>query len=134
VSAVHRWFSVAVAALAAAAGCGGSDSAKGRAAHADGFSACVRAWNRPANFEHGRPGAHVRRLEPRPAVPLFAHLSGDRRGDCVVFLDTPSTVDDRRYIRTGAGYSLDCAGACGQQVPRGARTFQFRRDGSLPAP
>jgi hypothetical protein len=67
-------------------------------------------------------------------VPLFAHLSGDGRSRCVVFLDTPSTVDDRRYIRTGAGYSLDCAGACGQQVPRGARTFQFRRDGSLPAP
>ena len=51
-----------------------------------------------------------------------------------MFLDTPSTMDDRRFIRTGEGYSLDCAGACGQQVPRGARTFQFLKDGSLPAP
>lgn len=101
---------------------------------ADPLSACVRAWNRPANFESGRPGADVRRLDPRPAVPLFAHLSRDRRGRCVVILDTPSTVDDRRYIRSGAGYSLDCAGACGQQGPRGARTFQFRRGASLPAP
>jgi hypothetical protein len=67
-------------------------------------------------------------------VPQFAHLSRDRDERCVVFLDTPSTVDDRRYVRTGGRYSLDCAGACGQQVPRGARTFQFLRDGSLPAP
>ena len=48
-----------------------------------------------------------------------------------MFLDTPSTLDDRRFSRTGEGYSLDCAGACGQQVPRGARTFQFLKDGSL---
>lgn len=87
----------------------------------------------PVNFERGAPGAHVRRLEPRAVVPQFAHLSRDRDGGCIVFLDTPSTVDDRRYVRRGKGYSLDCAGACGQQVPRGARTFQFRPDGSLPA-
>ena len=118
----------------AAAGCGGSDSGKKGPPRVDPLTACVRAWNRPANFERGRPGAHVRRLEPRPAVPQFAHLSRDRGGRCVVFLDTPSTVDDRRFVLTGEGYSLDCAGACGQQVPRGARTFQFGGNGSLPAP
>ena len=67
-------------------------------------------------------------------MPQFAHVSRDRQGRCVVFLDTPSTVDDRRYILTGDGYSLDCSGACGRQVPRGARTLQFLRGGSLPSP
>ena len=76
----------------------------------------------------------MRHLEPRPTVPQYAHLSRDPHGRCVVFLDTPSTVDDRRFISDGQGYSLTCAGACGQQAPRGARTFQFRPDGSLPRP
>jgi hypothetical protein len=79
----------------------------------------VTAWNRPANFERGGPGAHVRRLEPRAAGPQFAHLSRDRDGGCIVF--------------TGDGYSLTCVGACGQHARQGARTFQFRPDGSLPA-
>jgi len=124
---------VLAAALATAFGCGGSDARERSAREPARLSGCVTAWNRPSNFERGAPGAHVRRLDPRPAVPQFAHVSRDRDGRCVVFLDTPSTVDDRRYIRGGNGYSLDCAGACGQQVPRGARTFQFRPDGSLPA-
>jgi hypothetical protein len=93
--------------------------------------ACIEAWNRPPNFARGRPGDLVRRLRPRPAVPLFAHVSRDRRR-CVVFLDTPSTVDDRRFVRTRGAFLTDCAGDCGQQVPRGARTLQFRSDGSLP--
>jgi hypothetical protein len=76
----------------------------------------------------------VRHLEPSPTVPQYAHLSRDPHGRCVVFLDTPSTVDDRRFISDGQGYSLTCAGACGQQLRRGARTFQFRPDGSLPRP
>jgi hypothetical protein len=97
------------------------------------LQACVEAWNRPANFGPGTPGGLVRRLRPRPAVPLFAHVSRDARRRCVVFLDTPSTVDDRRFVRRDGGFSLQCAGDCGQQVPRGARTFQFRRDGTLPA-
>jgi hypothetical protein len=123
---------VVAAALLTASGCDGSEP-ETRRSPADPLSACVHAWNRPANFERGAPGAHVRRLEPRPVVPQFAHVSRDRDGRCIVFLDTPSTVDDHRYVRRGKGYSLDCAGACGQQVPRGARTFQFRPDGSLPA-
>ena len=123
---------VVAAALLTASGCGGSEPEKTRLP-ANPLSPCVHAWNRPANFERSAPGAHVRRLEPRPVVPQFAHLSRDRDGRCIVFLDTPSTVDDRRYVRKGESYSLDCAGACGQQVPRGARTFQFRPDGSLPA-
>jgi hypothetical protein len=116
-----------------ASGCGGSNLRESPPRDTDSLSDCVTAWNRPSNFGRGTPGAHVRRLEPRPAVPQFAHLSRDRDGRCIVFLDTPSTVDDRRYVRRGKGYSLDCAGACGQQVPRRARTFQFRPDGSLPA-
>ena len=94
--------------------------------------ACMEAWNQPPNFARGRPGALVRRLRPRPAVPLFAHVSRDRRRRCVVFLDTPTTVDDRRFVRTHGVYATDCAGDCGQQVPRDARTLQFRSDGSLP--
>jgi uncharacterized protein YceK len=128
-----RLLLLVVAAMLAASGCGGSESRESPRRGADQLRACVRAWNQPANFVRGRPGAVVRRLEPSPAVPLYAHLSRDRRGRCVVFLDTPSTVDDRRFIG-GGGFSLDCAGACGQQVPRGARTFQFRPDGSLPSP
>jgi len=93
---------------------------------------CIEAWNRPPNFADGRPGYLVRRLGPRPAVPLFAHVSRDRRRRCVVFLDTPSTVDDRRFVLTHGRFSTDCAGDCGQQVPRGARTLQFLSDGSLP--
>ena len=122
-----------LAAVVTASGCGGSDARESPPREPASLSACVTAWNRSSNFERGAPGAHVRRLEPRPAVPQFAHLSRRRDGRCIVFLDTPSTVDDRRYVRRGKGYSLDCAGACGQQVPRGARTFQFRPDGSLPA-
>jgi hypothetical protein len=132
VRAVDGYATVAAAVLIAS-GCGGSDPQESPPREPDSLSACVTAWNRPSNFGPGAPGAHVRRLEPRPAVPQFAHLSRDRDGRCIVFLDTPSTVDDRRYVRRGKGYSLDCAGACGQQVPRGARTFQFRPDGSLPA-
>jgi hypothetical protein len=125
---------LAVAATAlTVCGCAGSEPEK-RRPPADPLSACVQAWNRPANFERGAPGAQVRRLEPRPAVPQFAHLSRDRRERCVVFLDTPSTVDDRRFILSGERYSLACVGSCGRQVPRGARTFQFLPDGSLPAP
>lgn len=126
-----RLLAVAAAALTAS-GCGRSEPEK-RWSPADRLKACVQAWNRPANFERGAPGAHVRHLNPRPAVPQFAHLSRDRRGRCVVFLDTPSTVDDRRFILSGGRYSLDCAGACGRQVPGGARTLQFEQDGSLPA-
>ena len=133
-SPVHRSLVAAAAAVLAACGCGGSDSPESRTPRAGSLTACVRAWNRPANFDHGEPGAALKRLRPRPAVPQFAHLSRDRRGRCVVFLDTPSTVDDRRFVRSGDGYSVHCAGACGQQVPRGARTFQFRPDGSLPRP
>ena len=99
----------------------------------DRLRPCVDAWNRPANFAHGRPGNSVRRLRPRPAVPLFAHVSLNRRRRCVVFLDTPSTADDRRFVATGGHYLLDCAGDCGQDVPPGARTAQFLRDGTLPA-
>ena len=124
---------VAATALAAP-GCGGSEPRDSPPATADPIAACVGSWNRQANFERGQPGALVRRLAPRPAVPLFAHLSRDPRRRCVVFLDTPSTVDDRRFVRRGDGYSLDCAGACGQQVPPGGRTFQFLPDGSLPRP
>ena len=119
------------AVLLAASGCGGSDP---QAHKVDPLGACVTAWNRPANFARGMPGAHVRSLRPRPAALLFAHLSRDPQGRCIVFLDTPSTVDDRRYLRRGAGYSVDCAGDCGQQVPPGGRTFQFKQDGSLPRP
>ena len=122
-SALARALSVMAAVVLIASSCGGAEP----------LSACVESWNRPSNFERGAPGAHVRRLDPRPAVPQFAHLSRDRDGRCIVFLDTPSTVDDRRYVRDGDGYSLECAGACGRQVTRGARTFQFRPDGSLPA-
>ena len=125
---------LSAAAALAAAGCGGSQRRESPPPTVDPLAACVRAWNRPANFERGRPGALVRQLEPRPAVPQYAHLSRSPRGLCVVFLDTPSTVDDRRFVRRGQGYSLDCAGACGQQAPPGARTFQFRPDGSLPRP
>jgi hypothetical protein len=134
VSRVHRGLVVVAAAMIGAAGCGGSDRPEGPPRAIDPLGACVRAWNRPANFERGEPGAAVKRLEPRPAVPQFAHLSRDRRGRCVVFLDTPSTVDDRRFILSGGRYLLACEGACGQQAPRGARTFQFRPDGTLPAP
>jgi hypothetical protein len=116
-----------------AGGCQDSDEEQNRE-RAGGLplSACMEAWNRPPNFARGRPGALVRRLDPRPAVPLFAHVSRDRRRRCVVFLDTPSTVDDRRFVRTNGVYSTDCVGDCGQQVPRDARTLQFRPDGSLP--
>jgi hypothetical protein len=124
---------VLAAAVVTASGCGGSDARESPPRESASLGVCVTAWNRPGNFERGSPGRHVRRLDPRPAVPQFAHLSRDRDGRCIVFLDTPSTVDDRRYIRTGDRYSLECAGACGQQVRRGARTFQFRPDGSLPA-
>jgi hypothetical protein len=135
VSPVPRSLVVLAAAMVGATGCGGSDRPESPPRAADPLSACVRAWNRPANFERGEPGALVQRLEPRPAVPLFAHLSRDRRARCVVFLDTPSTVDDRRFVLSGGRcYSRTCAGACGQQAPRGARTFQFMPDGSLPAP
>jgi hypothetical protein len=127
---ISRLLVVAAAALTAS-GCGRAEPEK---RPADPLGACVRSWNRPANFERGAPGALVKRLEPRPAVPQFAHLSRDRRGRCVVFLDTPSTVDDRRFVLGGGRYSLACAGACGQQAPPGARTFQFLPDGSLPAP
>ena len=118
IGAVHRGPTVAVIALSAAAGCGGRAPAWRR-------RRVLTRFPRPHGTEQatspGGPCADVRRLDPRPAVPLFAHLSRDRRDRCVVILDTPSTVDDRRYIRSGAGYSLDCAGACGQQGPRGAR-------------
>jgi hypothetical protein len=118
-----------------AGGCQDSDDEQNRErAGALPLVACMEAWNRPANFAPGRPGALVRRLRPRPAVPLFAHVSRDRRRRCVVFLDTPSTVDDRRFILSGERYLLTCEGACGQQVPSGARTFQFGPDGSLPRP
>jgi hypothetical protein len=51
-----------------------------------------------------------------------------------VFLDTPSTVDDRRFVHySHGGFATECTGDCGQQVPRGARTLQFLSDGSLPA-
>jgi hypothetical protein len=93
---------------------------------------CIQAWNQRPNFTSGRPGALVKRLRPRPAVPLFAHVSRDRRRRCVVFLDTPTTVDDRRFVRVHGVYTTDCEGDCGQQVPPGARTLQFRPDGALP--
>jgi hypothetical protein len=63
---------------------------------------------------------------------LFAHVSLDERGRCVVFLDTPSTADDRRFVAAAGHYTLECAGDCGQDVPPGARTAQFLRDGTLP--
>ena len=50
----------------------------------------------------------------------------------MVFLDTPSTVDDRRYLQRRGRFSQVCAGDCGQDVKPGARTFQFLRDGTLP--
>jgi hypothetical protein len=59
-------------------------------------------------------------------------VSLDEHRRCVVFLDTPSTDGDRRFVRTGGRYRLDCAGDCGQDVPPGARTAQFLRDGTLP--
>jgi hypothetical protein len=133
-SPVDRSVMVVAVAVLAACGCGGSDSPAGGSPRAGQLSACVEAWNRPANFDPGQPGAAAKRLRPRPAVPQFAHLSRDRRGRCVVFLDTPSTVDDRRFILSGERYLLTCEGACGQQVPSGARTFQFGPDGSLPRP
>ena len=94
-----------LAAVVTASECGGSDARESTPREPASLSACVTAWNRPSNFGHGAPGAHLRRLEPRPAVPQFAHLSRRRDGRCMVFLDTP----------------------------RGARTFQFRPEGSLPA-
>jgi hypothetical protein len=115
-------------------GCFGGDHEKSRQrARALPLRACIEAWNRPPNFARGRAGELVRRLRPRPAVPLFAHLSRDRPRRCVVFLDTPSTVDDRRFVLKDGAFSTDCVGDCGQQAPRGARTVQFRPDGSLPA-
>jgi hypothetical protein len=65
-------------------------------------------------------------------VPLFAHISLDRRRRCIVFLDTPSTVDDRRFLYAHGAFSTACMGDCGQQAPPGARTVQFLPDGSLP--
>jgi hypothetical protein len=59
-------------------------------------------------------------------------VSLDEHRRCVVFLDTPSTDGDRRFVRTGGHYRLDCAVDCGQDVPPGARTAQFLRDGTLP--
>jgi hypothetical protein len=124
---------VLLTALLAEGGCHGGDHEHGRErAGALPLRACFEAWNRPPNFARGRPGELVRRLRPRPAVPLFAHVSRDRRRRCVVFLDTPSTVDDRRFVLKDGAFSTDCVGDCGQQAPRGARTVQFLPDGSLP--
>jgi len=115
-------------------GCRDGDDGQSRErAGAPPLRACVEAWNRPPNFAPGRPGQLVRRLRPRPAVPLFAHVSRDRRRRCVVFLDTPSTADDRRFVRTGGRFSSECTGDCGQRDTRRARTMQFLPDGSLPA-
>ena len=81
------------------AGCHDGDDGQSRQrAGPPPLRACVEAWNRPPNFGRGRPGELVRRLRPRPVVPIFAHVSRDRRRRCVVFLDTPSTVDDRRFV------------------------------------
>jgi hypothetical protein len=120
-----------VCALAPAACSDGDDDAPERSQR-EQLQACVEAWNAPDNFRAGTPGRLVRSLDPRPAVPLFAHVSRDRRRRCVVFLDTPSTVDDRRFVRAAGRYSLACKGDCGQDVPPDARTFQFLRNGSLP--
>jgi hypothetical protein len=129
-----RTTSAAIVALGLSAfGCGGADEADVADRPPDPLRPCVRTWNRPANFAQGHPGSIVRRLRPRPAVPLFAHVSVDKQRRCVVFLDTPSTVDDRRFVRRRDEYFLDCAGDCGQDVPPGARTAQFLRDGTLPA-
>src|SRR4051812_30864078 len=49
-----RLLVVAAAALATS-GCGRSEPEK-RRSPADPLSACVQAWNRPANFDHGEPG------------------------------------------------------------------------------
>jgi hypothetical protein len=130
-----QWTKIVVLAgllATALAGCGGGEPERTTRASPAGLGSCVDAWNRPANFEPGTPGRHVRRLGPTPAVPLFAHISRDKAGRCVVFLDTPSTVDDRRYRQASGRYSQVCAGDCGQDVKPGARTFQFRRDGTLP--
>ena len=130
---IRRSVCAALLTALVAGGCQDSDDEQNQErAGALPLRVCMEAWNRPANFARGRPGVLVRRLRPRPAVPLFAHVSRDRRRRCVVFLDTPSTVDDRRFVRTHGVYATDCAGDCGQQVPRGARTLQFRSDGSLP--
>jgi len=116
------------------AGCHDGDDGQSRQrAGPPPLRACVEAWNRPPNFGRGRPGELVRRLRPRPVVPIFAHVSRDRRRRCVVFLDTPSTVDDRRFVLTHGAFSTECTGDCGQRDTRGARTAQFLPDGSLPA-
>jgi hypothetical protein len=113
--------------------CGGADDGdQARHGPRHRLQPCAAEWNRPANFARGRPGRLVRRLRPRPVVPLFAHVSLDGHGRCVVFLDTPSTADDRRFVRTRGRYLLDCTGDCGQDAPPGARTVQFLRDGTLP--
>ena len=130
---IRRSLYAALLTAVVAAGCQDSDDEQNQERPgALTLRACMEAWNRPPNFARGHPGGLVRRLRPRPAVPLFAHVSRDRRRHCVVFLDTPSTVDDRRFVRTHGVYATDCAGDCGQQVPRDARTLQFRSDGSLP--
>jgi hypothetical protein len=123
---------VALVCALAALGCAGEHDADPARVGPGRLASCVAAWNRPANFTPGSPGRAVQRLGPKPSVPLFAHLSLDKRRRCVVFLDTPSTADDRRFVRSHGRFGLDCAGDCGQDVPRGAKTFQFLRDGSLP--
>ena len=109
---------------------------RGARAHEDRLAIGARPVRRrvePAGeLRAGRPGRHVRRLGPTPTVPLFAHVSRNKSGSCAVFLDTPSTVDDRRYLQARGRFSQVCAGDCGQDVEPGARTFQFLRDGTLP--
>jgi hypothetical protein len=74
-------------------------------------------------------------MRPERAVVRPCRVSNrdrNKAGSCVVFLDTPSTVDDRRYLQARGRFSQVCAGDCGQDVKPGARTFQFLRDGTLP--